>query len=142
MTDITTAWRTADGDWALQGTQLASGDDLVTAMLLSLFTDRRATPDDLEAYGVQDVRGWWADDPAHPIGSRLWLLQRAKETLDTLKRAKDYIAEALQWLIDDQVVQQFDIVCEWTRRGVLGAKVVAYKPDGNQLEQQFAWVWN
>ncbi|WP_244195495.1 phage GP46 family protein [Caballeronia arationis] len=53
-----------------------------------------------------------------------------------------YIAEALQWLIDDGVVARFDITVEWTRASMLGAKVVAYQQDGTQVSAAYTWVWN
>ena len=143
MSDITTVWRTDGGDWELEGTQLKSGDDLTTAVLISLFTDRRASPDDIGLDGTGDLRGWWADDPQRLIGSRLWLLQRAKAPQpETLRRASDYCREALQWLVDDLVVDRFDVFCEWTRPSMLGIQVTAYKPDGTQIAMQYAWVWN
>lgn len=143
MSDITTAWSPAlgRGDWVQLGAQLQSGNDLSTAVLISLFTDRIAHVDDIIPDGTTDPRGWWADDPAYPIGSRLWLLTRAKQTSETLARAQDYIAEALQWLIDDGVVARFGITVEWTRSGQLGARVTAYRSDGSTTALNFASVW-
>jgi phage gp46-like protein len=143
MADISTIWSPVNlrGDWLLAGTQLQSGQDLVSAVLISLFSDRIANPDDVIPDGTNDPRGWWGDDAAHPIGSRLWLLSRAKQTTDTLARAQTYIAEALQWLIDDGVVARFDIYVEWTRASFLGARVVAYKNDGTTLSTSFQSAW-
>src|ERR1700750_875151 len=73
-------------DWSL----LADGtlDDtqaLATAIIVALGTDRLAETDDvLPDPDSTDRRGWWGDYQAQeiwdgwPIGSRLWLLQRAK----------------------------------------------------------------
>jgi phage gp46-like protein len=143
MSDISIVWspEVGRGDWAVRGSQLASGDDLVTAILISLFTDRIAASDDVIPDGSSDPRGWWGDDAAHPIGSRIWLLGRAKQTTETLSRAQDYIDEALQWLIDDGVVARFDIVTEWTRSGMLGARVVAYEAGGGIIALNSKSVW-
>ncbi len=142
MTDITTIWDAAraQGDWSLNGAQLQAGNDLTTAILISLFTDRQADASDVIPDGSADPRGWWADVTV-PIGSRLWLLDRAKRTVGTLSRARDYIAEALQWLIDDGVVAKFDIATEWTRATLLGARIVAYKQDGTAVAVNFNWAW-
>ena len=43
-------------------------------------------------------KGAWWFNPA--FGSRLYELQRGKATDRTLRLARDYAAEALQWLID------------------------------------------
>ena len=143
MSDITTFWKTSYGDYAIAGADLASGDDLETAFLISLFTDRVALSDDIITDGSTDPRGWWGDSGEEfPIGSRIWLLQRANMTTETLANARDYIREALQWLITDGVVAKFDVYCEWTRPKMLGALVTAYKPDGSIINLQFQWVWN
>lgn len=143
MSDISTIWAPtlSRGDWVVAGPQLQSGNDLTTAILISLFTDRIAASDDAIPDGTNDPRGWWGDDAALPIGSRLWLLNRAKQTTDTLSLAQGYIAEALQWLIDDGVVASFDIVTEWTRSGMLGAQVVAYEKSGTVVALNSSAVW-
>jgi phage gp46-like protein len=124
------------------GGQLANGNDLQTAILISLFTDREASPDDVIPDGTNDRRGWIGDEgEEYKIGSRIWLLSRAKQTTETLNRAFDYIAEGLQWLLDDDVVAKFDITVEWTRAGMLGSKVVAYQKDGSTMALNFSWVW-
>ncbi|HLN23876.1 MAG TPA: phage GP46 family protein [Patescibacteria group bacterium] len=139
MTDIATLWSPAEGrgDWAISGADLQSGDDLVTAVLVSLFTDAAARPDDVIPDGTTDPRGWWGDlGEDVPIGSRLWLLDRSKATAEVLLKARDYIIEALQWLVDDGVVESFDIATEWTTPTMLGARVVAHKGDAT-----LTWVW-
>jgi phage gp46-like protein len=145
MSDITTVWNPAQGgaDWQLIAGQLQGGADLQSAILISLFTDRLASPDDPLPDNSNDRRGWWADLPAPGplIGSRLWLLGRAKQQPDTMGRAQDYINEALQWLIDDGVVARFDVHLEWLRPGVLGAQVVAIKPDGDSLRADVGALW-
>lgn len=144
MSDTRTIWMRdmARGDWAHDNASLASGDDLDTAILISLFSDREASSDDVIPDGTGDPRGWVGDvDQDYKIGSRLWLLERAKQTQETLRLANDYIAEALQWLIDDSVVARFDITTEWTRAGMLGASLVAYQQSGAARALNFSWVW-
>lgn len=154
ITDITTIWNTTRGDWQRAGGSLASGNDIVTSVLISLFTDRVATPDDTvpdATRRLRDPRGWWADES---IGSRLWLIDRAKRTQATLQRAQAYIVEALQWLVDDGVASRIEVTTEWTRQDTLGALVVVYSPRtgaplvkiGTQnvfrLPDAQAWGWN
>jgi phage gp46-like protein len=144
MSDISTTWAPAliGGDWSLHGSQLQSGNDLTTAILISIFTDRIAATDDVIPDGTNNPRGWWGDDPAHLIGSRLWLLDRSKQMTETLARAQGYIAEAIQWLIDDGVVAKFDIVTEWTRSGMIGAQIVAYEQSGAVIALNSSSVWS
>lgn len=143
MSDTTIIWdpKQGLGDWALDGAQLQAGNDLVTAVYISVFSDRVAGADDVIPDGSGDPRGWWGDGDV-VIGSRLWLLRRSKQTIETLNLAKDYITEALQWLIDDGVVGSFDITVEWTAAGMLGANVVAHKPAGGPTSMQFFWNWS
>jgi len=144
MTDITTTWDVLNvrGDWVMDGTQLQSGSDLATAVLISVFTDRLANPDDVIPDGSNDPRGWTGDlGETVLIGSRMWLLERAKQTQQTLNDAFDYLTEALQWLIDDGAVARIDIKTEWTRPSMLGAMVVLFKQDGTELAMKFTWAW-
>lgn len=121
-------------DLALDGYDLATEGGLHTAVIVSLFTDRRAESDDEIPDGSGDRRGWWAD-PA--LGSRLWLLARAKETPDTLARARAYAIEALQWLIDDGVATAVDVTAEWAQRFVVGLRVVITLADDSRFDDVF-----
>ena len=144
MSDTSTVWVPAlgRGDWVVQGAVLLSGNDLQTAVLISLFTDRVANLDDVIPDGSGDPRGWWGDaGEQYPIGSRLWLLERSKQTDANADLARDYTAEALQWLIDDGVVASFDIAAQWIASGQLGLSVTAYKQDGSTVAMNFASVW-
>lgn len=144
MSDISTIWDTAlgVGDWELVGADLASGKDLVSATFISLFTDRVADPGDTIPDGTSDPRGWWGDlDQDYPIGSRLWLLDRAKQTPENLRNAHDYVAEALQWMIDDEIVAHWDILCEWIGPGRLGIQAEAHQGSGASSKMKFIWAW-
>jgi len=106
-------------DLALSGFDLVADDGLLTAVIISLFTDRRANDDDPlpdERIGVlSDLRGWWGDcileeDRRDPLGSRLWLLSREKEVDVVVARAQQYADEALEWLIRDGHVGALHVV--------------------------------
>ncbi|ASV34410.1 phage baseplate protein [Candidatus Hamiltonella defensa] len=61
---------------------MTSGDDLDTAVFISLFTDQQARADD--TYDGDDRRGWWGDlGEDYCIGSRLWLIYRQRLSRDT-----------------------------------------------------------
>lgn len=144
--DITTTWNVAGGygDWTLQGTQLQGGSDLQTAVLISLFSDRTAEISDVIPDGTTDPRGWVGDlDAEYPIGSRLWLLDRSKQTQAVLNAASDYCNEALQWLIDDGIAGEIDVSTQWVRASFLGITIVIHKNDGTTVDpMNFAYVWN
>lgn len=123
---------------------LDSAQPLVRAVMVSLFTWRRANPDD-DLPG--DLRmGWWGDAFApianDRIGSRLWLLSRAKLLPETAARAKEYAEEALQWLIDDGVAARVDVRTERQGLSTLAIGVQIYKSDGSRLlDVRFTDVW-
>ena len=143
MTDITTIWDTANarGDWALAGAQLQSGNDLQTAYFISIFSDRQAQPGDVIPDGTNDRRGWIGDSgQKYPIGSRLWLLDRAAATQKNANLARAYVTEAVQWLLDDGVVAKHVITVQWIAKNALGIWIQAYRPDGTKYPT-FNWVW-
>lgn len=127
---------------------LDSDEPLVRAVMISLFTWRRADKDDaLPGVGGDDQRmGWWGDTfPAVPndrIGSRLWLLSRAKLTAETIRRAREYAEEALKWLVDDGVVARVDVEAERHGLSTLALACRIYKSDGKApLDIRFQDAW-
>jgi phage gp46-like protein len=118
-------------DWMLRPDGgLDESNELASAMIVALATDRLALPDD-ELPGLEpddNRRGWWGDLDADeiwggwPIGSRLWLLERGKITDinyrkgSTLVRAENYTLEAMQPFIDQRLCTE--IVVQATRNAV------------------------
>jgi phage gp46-like protein len=115
---------------------------LQTAVIVSLLTDRRAEADDRLPFLVKserpipaDRKGWAGDGfGGQRIGSRLWLLQREKQTPETLRRAVFYSREALQWMIDDEHVVSIDISAAWTTIGRLDISIRLQLPGGGTFE--------
>lgn len=143
--DIKLGWRGATADLVLGEADLQADDGLETAVLISLFTDRRARDDDALPYADADRRGWWgdsfADRAGDQIGSRLWLLRREKQLSAVVTRAREYAEEALQWLLDDGIAQRVEVTAELLRPGVLALHVRIVRPSGAELNQQYQYVW-
>ncbi|MFA5398507.1 MAG: phage GP46 family protein [Methanogenium sp.] len=130
-----------DGDLTLE-------DGLETAILLSLFIDRRAEDDD-ELDNPNDKRGWWGDQvtsfPGDRIGSRLWLLERAKTDTETLRATEEYALEALEWMKEDGVVEDIEVEAYRVKiknTEVLGLKVMLKKFEGNNETFIYDDLWN
>lgn len=125
-------------DMAIRNGDIATDDGLLTAVLVSLFTDRRANADDVIPNGTGDRRGCWTD--AWPevagdlIGSRLWLLSREKQLPDVLQRAQTYAEEALAWLVEDGIAKSVSAPSEWVKPGVLGMLIDIRLMDGSRFE--------
>jgi phage gp46-like protein len=141
-------------DYAIAAPGLAEDDGLETAVAISLFTDRRAGPDDTPPDGTDDRRGWWGDAfPAAAvgatdrIGSRLWLLGRSKGTADVLALARSYAEEALAWLIEDGVAERVEVDAEHARppeagqAHALALTVTLHRPGQPPARFRYAHVW-
>ncbi len=147
MSDVALVWdmRQGSADFSVDANDLELDDGLETSVMLSLFTDRGANPGDVLPDAAADRRGWWGD--AYPvvdgdrIGSRLWLLARSKQLPEILTRAKEYAAEALQWLIDDKVAERVDVESEIVRNGVLGLRIVIFKPKADTVNFRYNYTW-
>lgn len=118
-------------------------DQLARAVVMSLFTWRRARPDD-ELPGDQRM-GWWGDSYAtvdgDRVGSRLWLLARAKLTAQTVNRAREYAEEALAWLVEDGVASRVEVEAERQGLTTLALACRIYRSDGRAVDLRFANVW-
>ena len=120
-------WLTVNGKTVSASSQL---DPLTRAVVISLFTHRRADPDD----NVDVPMGWWGD--TWPVvandryGSKLWLLQRSKLTNALVNTVRNYLRDALQWMQEDGVVTRIDIDIQRTGINELGNKIVLWRQDG------------
>ena len=118
MTDATLF---ADGeiDLVTNETDLEVDDGLSTAVLISLFSDARASDDRTVPIADQDLRGWWGEETGEAFGSLLWLLAREKETPETLARARSAARDALQWLVNGGIAREVRVDASYPRRGFL-----------------------
>jgi phage gp46-like protein len=170
MSDLLTFFdgETFASDLATGSTDLSTDDGLATAVVISLFTDARARPDDVlpsegrapgdsasigAAAGPQGLRrnprGWWGDlvppaqasedAPRHRTGSRLWLLSREKQLPEILRKAEEYAREALQWLIEDGVASAIEVEASIPRDGWLALQIVIER---NGAANRFEYLWN
>ena len=149
--DIKLIWDndTQEADIDFGDEDLVRENGLESAVIMSLFTDRRAKEDDT-LDDKNDLRGWWGDRldvdaNDDKIGSRIWLLERSKTTNQTIVKLKEYILEALDWMVEDGVAMKVDAEVE--RQGDpgndrLAFSVTIYKIDGNNETYKFDDLWN
>jgi phage gp46-like protein len=103
--------------------QLDTSEELATAIRVALGTNGLANEEDvLPDPDSTDRQGWWGDYQAQEIwggwaiGSRHWLLRRAKITDGasaegpTVQRARDYTVECLQPFVDQKVITSFEVI--------------------------------
>lgn len=142
-------------DWFL--TPLGMLDEtqqLATAVIVALGTDRLAQVDDvLPDLDSTDRRGWWGDLDAEviwagwPIGSRTWLLTRAKitgpESIEgaTIARAEFYVREALRPFIERRIASRVDVVAELVTRERIDVMAVLYRGPLPAIELRYQLFW-
>lgn len=127
---------------------LTARSPLNTAILISLFTDRRIETYEPNPTDSSDHRGWWGDGVdleanEQPLGSKLWTLYRSALTDDLAVKARDYAHEALMPVVRQGAVAHFDIQASVDRqRAALTLEVVAYGQTGLRVyEQRFTRLW-
>lgn len=146
--DIGITWDNTQGqgDWGFTNSDLLTTSgigDLETAVAISLFTDMRC-PDSYTPLD-NDRKGWWGDTfQVTPIGSLLWTLEKGVKSGETqlLLQARDYAKQALQWLIDDGVVDAVSVRTFWLTRNAIGIDVTVTEP--TQIAGKtfrFSWAW-
>jgi phage gp46-like protein len=142
--DVRLVWADGVMDLVVASDDLATDAGLRTAVLLSLFTDRRAEDDDALPADDGDRRGWWADELAATegdlMGSRLWLLDRSTRRVDVARRAEEFVREALAWMLEDKVTSRIDVDVETGTQELLIA-VALHRPQADPVSFRFAHVW-
>ena len=99
---------------------LATDAGLISALEISLFTDRRADDGDELPGEDDDLRGWWGDmfyagdfdAPDFQIGSKIWQIRRSKITQQTMQRLKDEVENAVQWFVQFGIAERVSAVVE------------------------------
>lgn len=111
-------------------------EGLRTAVIMSLFTDQRVSEDELPE-GDEFRGGFWGDVfEENSIGSKLWLLNRAKITRETKNRAEEYAYEALEWMIEDQLVTDISVIGFFEDNN-LGIEIELTLPNKTSVNQKF-----
>jgi|SRR5262245_51657412 len=142
-------------DWFLRsdGT-LDENQALATAVIVALGTDRLAERTDiLPDPDSTDRRGWWGDLDAKElfdgwnIGSRLWLLKRAKITGPgaqggaTVRLVEIYIREAIQPFIDRRIASRMDVSVHRIGTERIDALVRLYRGPELAVDLRFQVLW-
>lgn len=142
-------------DW-LQSTsgQIDETQQFADAVLVALNTDALADESDvLPDPRSDDRRGWWGDLDAKriwngwPIGSKLWLLHRAK-IVDgdaregaTILRVERYIRDALQPFIDQKLCSRIDVAAQQDNDMRISALITIYRGPRQAIQLQYQPLW-
>lgn len=82
-----------------------------TAIIISLFTDRRASASEVASAGNR--RGWVGNldlfGNEFEYGSKIWLYEQSRLTDSIRVEFEDSIRVALQWIVDDQHASNIEV---------------------------------
>ena len=128
-------------DLQIDSGDLVSNTSFETAIQMSLLTDIRA--DSSEVPTPERRRGWWGNvanrTEDYNIGSKLWLLDQARNTEETLNLAIDYARNSLQWLIDDNEAENIEVTGQ--RSGDTIRLNIVVSRSQSQVESFFFDLW-
>ena len=121
---------------------LAGDDGLETSVIISLMTDQRVTENELPP-GLTSLRGWWGDMfpvvESDQIGSKLWLLGRAKALNTTLAGLENFATLALNWMLDDGVASAIAVAAVYDDSGQAIISIDIERPDGTNSKFDLFW---
>ena len=137
-------------DAAIENGDLVTESGIETAILVSLFTDRRADKNDELPSDVTDLRGWWGDlsqgDKGYHIGSLLWLHGREKVTPRAIALVQERVEAALAWFIELGLAMRVDVLVEVIRNSIvmpiLAISVKVFRRDGSIYARKYQYLWS
>jgi len=134
--------------------QLDTSEELATAVRVALGANALANEEDvLPDPDSTDRQGWWGNYQAQeiwggwPIGSRHWLLRRAKITDaasaegPTVQRARDYTVEALQPFVEQRVFTSFEVISIRPTVDRIYVSIRIFRGPKENIELRFQMLW-
>ena len=143
-------------DWQLLADGTLDEDQaLATSIVVALGTNRLALADDvLPDPDSTDRMGWWGDMDADtiwngwPIGSRLWLMRRAKINSNasaggnTVVQVRNFIYEAIQPFIDQKIASRFEADIARTDVQTIKAVIRLFRGPLPAVQLNYEVLWN
>lgn len=133
----------ADNAWDQSINDVVSDPGLETAVLISLFSDKRANIEDIiPDLNSDDRRGWWGDVINNTlIGSKFWLLSREKTGNNLNSTIEEYTLDALNWMVSDGIAKS--ITCTVTRTGTYNYRISTkiLRATDNDITFTFYYNW-
>ena len=137
-------------DWCLEaGGSLSDDNQIYTAVILQLFTNRRVENQGDIPYG-DDPGGWFGDNVdlrtdlgETELGSLIWQWERSALTLETLQGIEDAARESLEVLVDEGLLAEVDVnvtAVQLTGKVDIAVELFSVK-DERRYEARFSRVW-
>ncbi len=130
-------------DMVIENGDLKADPGLETAALISVFSDKRVSLEELPR-GQNSQRGWWADlisdIEGDRIGSKLWTLEANGKVLDqTPIELQNILIDAFRWMIDDGIAASIDVLASRTDTNSVEGSVKVTRPGGDSIPFKFIW---
>jgi phage gp46-like protein len=143
-------------DWLQLPTGLLDEtQQLASAIIIALNSDAAADEGDiLPDPRDSNRRGWWGDLDAQkiwsgwPLGSKLWLLRRAKIVDSgaregaTVARVEAYIRAALRPFIDAALCSRVTVDASQTSERQISATITIYRGPKTAIQLQYQALWS
>lgn len=129
-------------DWDLEidtDGDLKGSNSIDTAVLMSIFTDKRATSSEIQEAGQR--RGWFGnlfnDDITYEVGSKLWIhSNQGRFDNDILNDLNDKALNALNWMIEDNVASEINVSSELSSNNTIKLNI-KFTINENIIERNF-----
>jgi phage gp46-like protein len=148
-------WAISPGSDPLNPSALQASQAIATAVILSIFTDRRCPPDHPLAKYADignggDPRGYWGDGidvrtdlGEDALGSLFWLLERSVKTEETKRWAQAILEDCLAWIVTQDVAASVTVeIGDYGASGISFGIAIAGRDGSRMYAQQFAVLWN
>lgn len=136
---------TCIAQWEINGGALAEDNQLHSAVLMQLFTNKRVPNDQTEYISDRINRGGWWGDAFAPfeMGSLLWTLDRGAMNDATIGDAKRFAREALQPIIDQGAAASMSIEVQRDKvGGMISLLIKLFGSDGQSIyDHQYRRFW-
>lgn len=128
-------------DLVPEGTDFKSTNGLETAILLSLFTNARASQGEVPESSRR--QGWSGNiltqNENYELGGELWTLDQARLDQVTENRVKNFARNSLAWLINDRIAETINVELE--RRNNRAVFVVIELFRAKNLIARYITLW-
>ena len=125
-------------------TDLETDAGLETATLISLYSDGRATPEEVDEL-ENELKGYWGDMfpdiPGDQHGSLLWTTHRYKQTNQNRLDIQSKTESCLEWMKEDGIAESVIVNTSIIENGVVQSDVDIVKPE-DKGTAKISNVWN
>lgn len=130
------------GDIAVTGYALHRDPGFETAVVISLFSNTRASRGDVLPGTIENKAGWWGSVLLGcQLGSKLWLLQRAPLDNTTVRLYEQYSKDALAWMINDQIAEEITAVAVRTGLNRVNLAMTIKRKNNTNVSFRFYVNW-